>query len=276
MRDEMDIKELIQNCQLSEAREQVVEGLKKNPADMGLRTTLMQILCFLQEWDKAEKHLDILLSQDEAIRGGVQQYKTLLQAEKERERVAEFAKLPIFLPKSSASAEKCSQARDLYVADNKAESLEVLEQLRQELAQLNGTINGEPFSGFEDVDSFLGGFLEAVVYDQYVWIPFTAIREIIIEPPTSLGDLFWISANITTWDDLSINAFLPVVYPGNSEQDGQVQMGRITKWNIVDDSFLKGAGQHLYTCGDNDFGILEIRELIFNYRPTEADNGTNN
>ncbi len=272
----MDIKELIQNCQLAEARVQVVEGLKKNPADMGLRTTLMQILCFLGEWDKAEKHLNTLLSQDEAIKGGVQQYKTLLQAEKEREQVTKFTKPPIFLPKSSASATKCLQARDLFVAGDQTGAMVALEQLQQELAQLSGTINGEPFNGFENVDSFLGGFLEAVVYDQYVWIPFTAIREVIMEPPTNLCDLFWISANITTWDDLSINAFLPVIYPGNTDQDGQVQMGRVTKWKVVEESFLTGAGQHLFACGGVDRGILEIRELVFNYRLTEADNGTNN
>ena len=272
----MDIKELIQNCQLAEARVQVVEGLKKNPADMGLRTTLMQILCFLREWDKAEKHLNTLLSQDETIQGGVQQYKTLLQAEREREQVAKFAQPPIFLPKSSSSAKLCLQGRELYASGDKDGALAVLEQLREELAQLTGTLNGEPFTGFEDIDSFQGGFLEAVVYDQYVWIPFTAIRELIIEPPTGLGDLFWISANITTWDDLSINAFLPVLYPTACEDDEQVQIGRITKWNIIDDSFLQGSGQHLYAGGDNDRGILEIRELNFNYRSTEVNNGTNN
>jgi len=53
-------------------------------------------------------------------------------------------------------------------------------------------------------------------------------------------------------------------------------MGHMTEWSVIDDTFLKGSGQHLYTFGDSELGLLEIRELVFDYRPAESDHGNDN
>lgn len=263
----MSVKELIQTGQLVQARKQLVDLLKKNPADIGSRTALFQVLCFVGDLDKAEKHLDILLAQDQSVQGGVQQYKTLLAAEKLRQATRDGREEVRFLPKESKSAELLKEANRALRNGDKTKAVAAIEGIQAICGRLGGTMNGEPFTGASDVDSFFNGFLEAVVYDQYVLIPFSSIRELLIEPPLRLSDLFWCTAIITTRDDLTLNAFLPVLYPGSHEQDdGLVNIGQKTLWTLDEDEFLRGSGQHLLTLGDNDYGLLDIRELVFSHQ----------
>ena len=133
------------------------------------------------------------------------------------------------------------------------------------------------FEGFSDTDSFLTAFLEAFVHERYVWIPFEYIRELVIEPPKTLFDLIWISASITTWEGLSMNCFLPVLYPGSSSHDDErIKLGRMTDWESIGDPFCKGLGQHVYQVGEKEMAILEIQEAVFNFYDSEESDSQGN
>lgn len=83
----MNSKDLIKAGRLSEARKQLVEEVKSSPADLGKRTLLFQVLSFCGEWDKADRHLDAIVTQDSSRQTGVQVYKNLVHAERERMEV---------------------------------------------------------------------------------------------------------------------------------------------------------------------------------------------
>ena len=53
----MNPKELVKAGRLTDARHELTELIKAAPADLAVRTLLVQVLLFCGEWAKAEKHL---------------------------------------------------------------------------------------------------------------------------------------------------------------------------------------------------------------------------
>ena len=106
----MNIKDLIQDGKLSDARSQLVEAVKSSPGDQSSRTLLFQVLAYLGEWDKARRHLEIIAAQDATRQAGVQVYLNLIQAEIERIQVTQNQRQPDFLPESPAYIEQYKTA----------------------------------------------------------------------------------------------------------------------------------------------------------------------
>ena len=93
----MNAKEMIAAGRLMDARQQLTEEVKKAPSDSSKRTLLFQVLAFLGEWDKADRHLDLIASTNPKSEVGVQAYKNAVHAEKERREVMERKRLPGFV-----------------------------------------------------------------------------------------------------------------------------------------------------------------------------------
>lgn len=269
----MDARELIRAGKLAEARQFLTEGVKRSPSDAAIRTLLFQVLIFLGEWDKAARHADIISAQNVKSEVGLQVYKNLIEAERGRSEVGRSDRRPSFLPKAPPyvevyfSALASMENGDLEAAGayfNQADGM------RPDIA---GTRNGKPFAGFADTDSRLSFFLEALVHERYVWIPFDALREFVVDPPKSLFDLVWATGRVTTWDGLTLNCFLPVIYPqSNAHADDRIKMGRMTDWQPLGGSFYRGLGQHVFQVGDDEIPILELGETLFT-PPAAAANG---
>ncbi|WP_373500922.1 type VI secretion system accessory protein TagJ [Desulfococcus sp.] len=259
-----DPRELINAGKLAEARQALVEGVRRSPADAAMRTILFQVLILFGEWDKALKQADIIAAQNVRADIGVQVYKNLIAAERERSEVNGSGGRPSFLPKAPPYAEvyfsalAALEGGDMEGAEadfNAADGMR---------AEISGTRDGAAFAGFTDTDSRLAFFLEAFVHERYAWIPFDSVRELVIAPPGSLFDLIWATARITAWDGLTLNCFLPVIYPGShAHPDDRIKMGRMTDWQSLGGSFYRGQGQHVYQIGDADVPILEIGEILF-------------
>ena len=271
----MTAVDLIKEGKLSEARKLLVQEVKSSPADAGKRTLLFQVLIFLGEWDKAGRHLELIATQDPRGGAGVQPYKDLIAAEKERLDVISLKNLPSFLPETPPYFETYYAGCKKLVEKNPEEAKECFDQVASLLPPISGTINGNPFSGISDTDSLLSPFLEVITHENYIWVPFEYIREIIIPPPQTLFDLIWIQGSVTTWEGLSMNCFLPVLYPESSQhEDERIKLGRMTDWIPLGGSFSKGVGQRMIQVGDEDISILEIREARFDFRDAaDADDG---
>ncbi len=94
----MDARDLIKAGRLADARRQLVDEVKSSPADTGKRTLLFQVLSYRGEWDRAEHHLDALVTQDSRIEIGAQVYKNLIHGERERADVVGLRRRPSLLP----------------------------------------------------------------------------------------------------------------------------------------------------------------------------------
>jgi len=260
----MNSKDLIKAGRLLEARKQLVEEVKSSPADLGKRTLLFQVLAFCGEWDKADRHLDAIVTQDSSRQTGVQVYKNLIHAERERLEVSRLERRASFLPETPPYLEMYYAAWQKVVEKKTDEAKELFGQIDAQRPVISGTVNGKEFAGFNDTDTFLSLFLEAIVYERYVWIPFESVRELSISPPSTLFDLLWIAARITTWEGLTTNCYLPVLYPDSFlHDDDRVKLGRMTDWTPLGGPFSKGMGQHVFQAGEEEMAILDIREVVF-------------
>jgi type VI secretion system protein ImpE len=260
----LEPKELIRAGRLTEARRHLTNAVKSAPADLGLRTLLFQVLAFCGEWDKAEKQLGVVASQDPTKETGVQVYLNLVQAERERMEVAKLHRRPAFLPEAPPYAEMYFAAWNKVVHQQFEEATELFDKIQAQRPAVTGTLEGRSFSGFSDTDSFLACFLEIIIQAHYVWVPIESLRELSISPPKTLFDLIWLPTRITTANGLSVVGYVPVVYARSSDHENeQVKMGRMTEWIDLGGGFARGCGQHVYVVGEEEVGILDMREMVF-------------
>lgn len=263
----MNAKDLITAGRLAEARKLLTEEVKAAPADSGKRTLLFQVLAFCGEWDRAERHLDAIVLQDAKAETGVQIYKNLVHAERERLEVAKRARRPSLMPKTPPYFERYFDALEKLSKGNLDGAAGAFDQILESRPEISGTINGKSFEGFEDTDAALAFFLEGIVHDRYVWIPVEEVRELIISEPKTLFDLLWIPAHVTTQEGLGIGCYLSVVYPDSaSHEDDRIKLGRMTDWVTLGGRFVRGVGQHVFQIGEEELAILEIREVVLNPR----------
>jgi type VI secretion system protein ImpE len=260
----MDAKDFIRAGRLAEARKQLTEEVKAAPEDSAKRTLLFQVLSFYGEWDRAERHLDVIASRDAKSETGVQVYKNIIKAEKERIEVSQRLRRPSILPKTPPYFELYFDALEKLTKNDVDGAAGAFDQMGAAHPLISGTINGKSFEGFEDTDSCLALFLEGIVHDRYVWIPVEMVREVILSDPKTLFDLLWIPAHVTTQEGLSIGCYLNVLYPDSfAHEDDRLKLGRMTDWLPLGGPFSKGVGQHVFQVGEEEMALLEIREVLF-------------
>jgi type VI secretion system protein ImpE len=301
----MNPKDLIRAGRLPEAREQLTAEVKSSPSDVSKRVLLLQVLSFYGEWDKAERHLDVIVSHDSSSETGVQVYKNLINAEKERKDVLARKRIPGFLTGTPAYLDLYFAAWEKLNEKKIDEASALYKQVDAQRPTISGTMNfhgqargnsssehgeregeagypraggalpeegatrapvvaGKSFRGFKDTDTFLSAFLEAIVHDRYIWFPFESLRELSVSPPKTLFDLLWSQARVVTWEGLTVNCYLPVLYPDSSlHKDDRVKLGRMTDWLSLGGPFSRGMGQHVYGTDEEEMAILELRDVVF-------------
>ena len=267
----MNIKDLIKEGKLSEARSNLVETVKNRPADTVSRFLLFQVLLFSGEWGKAERHLEMLADLDATMGPAVSLYKNLLKCERERMDVVSFRTLPSFLPSTPTYFEAYYKACQQHLEPSDEVGGGIYNEIEAQIPLVTGTVNELEFSGIRNTDDLLAFALEVFAHDRYLWVPFESIREIIVTPPKTLLDLMWISASITTWSGLSMNGFLPALYPDTWKHDNeQIRMGRMTDWSTERGACVRGVGQQVFVFGNQDMSILELREIHFKMTTQET------
>ncbi|MEJ7712173.1 MAG: hypothetical protein WKF84_20505 [Pyrinomonadaceae bacterium] len=80
-------REMFKAGQLSAAIEELTREVKASPSDTQLRTFLFELLCFAGDWDRADKQLDVIGHQSMQSEIGVQTYRNITKAERDRERL---------------------------------------------------------------------------------------------------------------------------------------------------------------------------------------------
>jgi hypothetical protein len=80
----MTARELYHAGQLTAAIQALSGELRDNPTDMRRRTFLFELLCFAGEYDRAQKHLDVLATQGPDAATGALLYRAALNADRMR------------------------------------------------------------------------------------------------------------------------------------------------------------------------------------------------
>jgi type VI secretion system protein ImpE len=230
----MNAAELYQAGRLDEAITALGDAVRSDPTDARRRTFLFELLCFAGELDRAEKHLDVLARSGKDAELGALLYRAALHAERTR--------------------------RGMFGANGMAPSL-------VKPPAVQGTLNGQPFHSLEDADPRIGARLEVFAAGQYTWLPLEHVASVSVQPPKRLRDLLWVPAVIVTgpgFQGIELGeVLLPVLTPGAYEHpSAAVRLGRVTEWIALDDGTEVPIGQKLLRVDDEEFPILEVRELV--------------
>jgi type VI secretion system protein ImpE len=240
----MTAGQLFQAGKLDQAVQALGAELRDNPGDVQRRTFLFELLCFAGAYDRAEKHLDVLAQGGKDASLGALLYAGALHAERTRTELFQKKEYP--------------------------------KAIAEPAAPLTGTLNGEPFESFVDADPRIGGRLEVFAAGQYMWLPLEHIASIEMEAPKRLRDLLWSRALVRTGPgfkdrelgEVLIPALTPMAFKNT---DDAVRLGRLTIWQETEDSGVAPAGQKLFLVDDEEFPILELRQLEFHSRQTDSE-----
>ncbi len=230
----MTATELFQSGKLQEAIKALGEEVRCNPLDTRRRTFFFELLCFAGQYDRAEKHLDVLAGAGPSAQLGALLYSAAIHAERDRQRMFAQGIMPLARPPAS----------------------------------LAGRRNGECFTCFADVDERIGGALEVFVAGSYTWIALEQIACIEIAKPKRLRDLLWIPAIVRTtpaYQALELGeVLLPVLSPLSwKSEDDAVRLGRSTIWTEDDNGNPAPLGQKMFVIDEQEVSVLELGKIEF-------------
>ena len=228
----MKAQELWKQGKLEEAIESLGVELRSDPTDVQRRTFLFELLCFSGQFDRAEKQLDVVAQASQEAGMGALLYRSDIHADRDRQAMFASGDFPTTVTPQPVA----------------------------------GTLNGNPFKVFVDADPRIGARLEVFAAGQYTWIPFAHISSVQMQAPKRLRDLLWASAIVQTgpgFEGLELGEVLiPVLAPGSAQHTNpDVRLGRVTEWQGVDGLGEAPVGQKLFLVDDEEFPILEVREL---------------
>lgn len=228
----MNALELFQSGKLQAAIQALGEEVRSAPLDAKRRIFLFELLCFAGDYDRAEKHLDVVAGATQAANVGALLYRSALHAERTRQKMFQEASYP--MPRKP------------------------LEE--------PGQIGGQSFAGFADADPRIGGALEIFVAGSYSWIDFQQIASIEVPRPKRLRDLLWTPAIVTTTPEYKAmelgEVLLPVLSPLSwKNPDDSVRLGRSTIWEPDSVHGEVPFGQKLFFAGEECIPILELGKI---------------
>lgn len=229
----MNVDELYREGRLTEAIEALNETIRADPTDLRSRIFLFELLCFSGNYERARRQLDTISVQDPEMGVSSAWYQEALVAEEKRQDMFTKGELP-----DAGSSP----------------------------SPVTGTLNGEPFGDLRDGDPRIGPRLEIIVGGRYTWMPLEHLASLTMEPPKRLRDLFWAPVQIETTqalDGYAGEALLPVMTPqAYQHPDEGVRLGRWTEWRETDSGEEIPVGQKLLLVDDEEFPVLEVREIL--------------
>jgi type VI secretion system protein ImpE len=236
----MQARQLFQTGKLDEAIEALGAEVRDNPTDAQRRAFLFELLCFAGQYDRAEKQLTVLGKANKNAEMGALLYHAALHAERLRQDMFKKQSFPV----SSARV-------------------------------VGGTLNGKPFTSISDADPRIGPRLELFAAGQYMWLPFEHLDSVRVEAPKKLRDLLWAPAIVKpaeTFKGLELGeVLLPVLAPQTFEHpDPAVRLGRVTEWRELEDGDQAPMGQKMLLVDDEEFPMLELRELEISHVPSQS------
>jgi len=258
----MTAKALLDAGQLNAAIEQLNRDVKARPTDNRLRSFLFELLCFAGDYQRADRQLEVIGHQSAATEIGVQIYRNAMAAERKHQRTFTDGLQPHFLLEPPPYVHLHLEAVT-HLRENRQEEAEaLLEESSRTRPAVIGHLNGQPFTSLRDSDDLLAPFLEVIIHDNYIWLPFDQLKRVEIAAPQRLRDLLWTPAKIETYDGPAGEVLLPVLYAAsNTHENDQIRLGRMTDWTPFGAGLARGAGQRLLLADDQEHAFLEVRTI---------------
>ena len=190
----MTAEELLKAGHLSAAVEQLNQEVRSRPTDIQRRTFLFELLCFAGDYQRAERQLDVLGHQSAMAEIGCKCIATFWP---QNRRVSGSSRRACSPTSSFPRHLTYTFILRLYTSSATISRQRLGHSWRSAAfpTPLKGSLARQPFTAWRD-DDLLAPFLEVIVHNQYVWLPFEQIKRLHIMPPKRLRDLLWVPATL--------------------------------------------------------------------------------
>jgi type VI secretion system protein ImpE len=257
----MNPKEAINSGQLDVALEELEADVRKNPADLELRIYLFQLLSVLGQWERVINQLNFI-AEMKVHKVMAEIFIPLVQCELLRSSIFAGKEKPSIFGEPQAWAELMIKALQVEVSGDLQMAAQIRSEALEKAPETAGKIDGESFDWICDADSRLGPVLEACINKKYYWIPWDAIKSIVFHPPSDLRDLVWAPVEFVWSNQDKAKGHVFVRYPGTDKADNyQLKLSRLTQWEEKHENQFHGLGQKIFTTGQKDYSLLDIRSL---------------
>ena len=250
---------------LTPAIEAANAALRRNPADLGNRVLLAELLVFAGSLERADTILDAAAQIDSTVMVGIAEFRQLVRAALARRQHSREGRVPEFLGEPTPALRSILAARVALRAGDTEEAARrgaEAEELRPRVA---GLAADTPFDDFRDADDLHAGFLEVLTTTgKYFWIPTERVASIEFHPPRRARDLAWRRASISVTGGPDGDVYLPAIYDTNKPDiSDEFLLGRATDWIGPEEGPMVGIGQRVFLMGEDATGIMDLTALRF-------------
>ncbi len=261
----MRAEEYFRDGNLQGALEDLQAQIRKQPDNSQLRIFLFQLLVVLGQWERALSQLNVLDKLEKDTWPMVHAYREAIQCEVLRIEIFAGRRKPLIFGEPPRWMAWLLESLRLLVAAEYDQALALRDQAFDLAAASSGTMDETPFNWIADADSRLGPVLEAMINGRYYWVPIQQIRAINITEAADLRDFVWLPAEFTWVNGGQAFGLIPTRYPGSeSVQDSSIQLARTTQWQELTDGIFQGLGQRMLATDQDDYPLLDVREVNIN------------
>jgi type VI secretion system protein ImpE len=236
------------------------------PSDVNLRWLLAELLCFAEQWERADQLLDVVATQAPDRAPAVLRFRGLLRGEQTRRQVMQEGRAPKIIG-SSAPILQLVVAALLFLREGQPD--EAARKIEEAAAQTSPAAGirdgGESFDVFRDIDDVCAPFVEFITEGgEYHWVPTGDITLLETRPLSRPRDLIWRPARVEVRDGPQGEVFLSAIYVSSDVgSDAEACLGRRTEWREPQGSLVRGVGLRTFLVGDDDIPIHELERLEF-------------
>src|ERR1700722_3480303 len=256
--------DLLRDGKLADALTAANNAVRKAPTDLNARILLAELLVFSGNLERADVLLDAASTIDPSTAMVVAEFRQLIRADMARRqlfrdgRVPELLSDPTEVQRLQLAALVALRAGDMAEA---AKSAAEAEAVRPRTA---GFHNDTAFDDLRDADDLLAGNFEVLTTTgKYFWIPTERVLSAEFHAPKRPRDLIWRRCSMSVAEGPDGDVYVPVIYAGGDPATDLLKLGRETDWTDPDAGPVRGVGQRVLLCGDDDVAIMDLGELRF-------------
>ncbi|TIX90149.1 type VI secretion system accessory protein TagJ [Rhizobium sp. P44RR-XXIV] len=253
------IAEALSENALDEAIELAKAHVKTAPSDKDARHLFIDLLILSGDYARADAQCNLAATFAPEDTMGFALLRNQLRAMAARSAWFDTAATPDF-PNGPTALDQVALKVAVAHRDGSKDAAAGLQSLEETRGERPMSWNGRPISDFRDLDDRLPHALEVIMTGgAYLWIDFSRIAALRVEPISRPRDLAFRSAELELVDGAIATVLLPAIYHGTT--GARLLLGRETEWIDEPTGITTGRGQKCFLAGDDVVSFHELETL---------------
>jgi type VI secretion system protein ImpE len=258
------VASLVRAGDLAGAVAATTAAVKDAPSDIAFRWMLAELLTIQGEIERADSHLDAIMSLDARSAVSVVPFRHTLAAEAARRDFHRAGRVPEFLDGVPTEGMRLRLEAFVHLrAGDRARAAELVAAAEEARPAIAGKVDGTACADFRDLDDIVAGVFEVLsLTGKYYWIPVERVERVEFERPATTLDLVWRKARMVVRDGFDAEVCLPVIYGAETGADDASRLARRTDWIGDPPGPVLGVGQRVFAVdAEREMPMLELTKL---------------